>query len=71
MTAGRDAPLRIAALRAEIAELGAVIGQLRRAGLDSATAKLLLARKRAQLDGLMKPSASEAAAPLSPAQPRG
>jgi hypothetical protein len=62
-------PLRIVTLRAEISELGAAIGQLRRAGLDNAAAQLLLARKRAELDGLTRPSAGEEAAPGKPAQP--
>lgn len=69
MTAREALPLRIVALRAEISELGAAIGQLRRAGLDNAAAQLLLARKRAELDGLVRRSLSEAAAPGKPAQP--
>ncbi len=65
-------PLRIVALRAEISELGAVVAQLRRAGLDNAAAQLLLARKRAELDGLMRPLAGAEAAPRKkPAQPSG
>jgi hypothetical protein len=62
-------PLRIVALRADISELGAAIGQLRRAGLDNAAAQLLLARKRAELDGLMRSSTGKAAAPDKPVQP--
>jgi hypothetical protein len=45
---------RILKLRAEILELGSAIRQLQREGLDDATAQLLIARKRAQLDHLMK-----------------
>ncbi len=56
-------PLRIIALRAEISELGSAIGQLRRAGLDNAAAQVLLARKRAELDSLMRPLAGAEAAP--------
>lgn len=56
-------PLRIIALWAEISELGAAVGQLRRAGLDNAAALLLLARKRAELDSLMRLSAGAEAAP--------
>ena len=54
---GLDAPvpLRIVALRGQIAELNAAIRQLHLAGLDNATAQLLLSRKRAELEGLMRP----------------
>ncbi|MBK3664867.1 hypothetical protein JJE66_27025 [Bradyrhizobium diazoefficiens] len=45
---------RILKLRAEILELGSAIRQLQREGLDDATAQLLIARKRAQLDYLVK-----------------
>ena len=45
---------RIVKLRAEILELGSAIRQLQRAGLDDAAAQLLIARKRAQLDHLVK-----------------
>ena len=45
---------RILKLRAEILELGSAIRQLQREGLDDAAAQLLIARKRAQLDQLMK-----------------
>lgn len=41
-------------LRAEILELGSAIRQLQREGLDDAGAQLLIARKRAQLDHLVK-----------------
>jgi len=45
---------RILKLRAEILELGSAIRQLQREGLDDAAAQLLIGRKRAQLDQLMK-----------------
>jgi hypothetical protein len=45
---------RILKLRAEILELGSAIHQLQRAGLDDAAAQLLIARKRAQLETLVK-----------------
>ena len=45
---------RILKLRAEILELGSAIRQLQRAGLDHAAAQLLIGRKRAQLEHLMK-----------------
>ena len=41
-------------LRAEILELGSAIRQLQRAGLDDAAAQLLISRKRAQLEQLVK-----------------
>ena len=47
---------RILKLRAEILELGSAIRQLQREGLDDAAAQLLIARKRAQLDHLVKTS---------------
>ncbi len=47
-------PWKIARLRAEILELNAVVRQLHRAGLDNATAQLLLWRKTAELESLMK-----------------
>ena len=45
---------RILRLRAELLELGSAIRQLQRAGLDDAAAQLLIARKRAQLEHLVK-----------------
>ncbi|MGV7213685.1 hypothetical protein [Bradyrhizobium sp. UFLA05-112] len=45
---------RILKLRAEILELGSAIRQLQRAGLDDAAALLLIARKRAMLETLVK-----------------
>jgi hypothetical protein len=47
-------PLRILRLRAEIGELDGAIRQLRRSGMDSATAELLITRKRAELEDLLK-----------------
>ena len=49
---------RILRLRAEILELGSAIRQLQRAGLDDATAQLLIGRKRAQLEHLVKTNAA-------------
>lgn len=45
---------RMLKLRAEILELGSAIRQLQREGLDDAAAQLLIARKRARLDHLVK-----------------
>jgi hypothetical protein len=39
--------LKILSLRGQIAELGGAIRQLQQSGLDSATAQLLISRKRA------------------------
>jgi hypothetical protein len=44
---------KILKLRAEILELGAVIRQLRQAGMHDAAPQLLLCRKRAELESLM------------------
>ena len=49
---------RILKLRAEILELGSAIRQLQREGLDDAAAQLLIGRKRAQLDQLVKKGSS-------------
>jgi hypothetical protein len=49
---------RILRLRAEILELGSAIRQLQRAGLDDAAAQLLIGRKRAQLEQLVKTNAA-------------
>ena len=54
MEEGPDAHT-IQRLRAEILELGSAIRQLQRAGLDDAAAQLLIARKRALLERLVKP----------------
>ncbi|MDE2377436.1 hypothetical protein [Bradyrhizobium sp.] len=45
---------RILKLRAEILDLCSAIRQLQRAGLDHAAAQLLISRKRAQLDQLVR-----------------
>jgi hypothetical protein len=46
-------PWKIAALRGQLVELGSAIRQLNQSGLDSATAQLLLSRKRAELEDLI------------------
>ena len=51
-------PLKILRLRAEIGELGGAIRQLRRSGMDSAAAELLITRKRAELEDLLKAKTS-------------
>ncbi len=45
---------RIEKLRRQLAELGSAVRRLNQAGLDNATADLLLSRKRAELEDLMK-----------------
>lgn len=45
---------KIQTLRGRLVELGSAIRQLNQSGLDSATAQLLLARKRAELEDLIK-----------------
>jgi len=51
-----DNALDILKLRAELVELGSTIRQLNQSGLDSATAQLLLSRKRVELEDLIKRS---------------
>jgi len=57
---------RILKLRAEILELGSAIRQLQRAGLDDAAAQLLIARKRAQLETLVKSGPQGGAGSIQP-----
>ncbi|HWX58772.1 hypothetical protein [Bradyrhizobium sp.] len=47
-------PLRILELRAQIAGLSSTIRQLQRSGLDDAAPRLLLSRKRAELEDLTR-----------------
>jgi TATA-binding protein-associated factor Taf7 len=58
----REDPLqwKIQSLRGQLAELGSAIRQLNQYGLDSATAQLLLSRKRAQLEDLIKRGRADA-----------
>jgi len=46
-------PVKVSRLRGQLLELGAVVRQLKQAGLDSAAAQLLLSRKRAELEDAM------------------
>lgn len=50
---------RIQTLRGQLVDLGSAIRQLNQSGLDSATAQLLLSRKRAELEDLMKRGRSD------------
>ena len=45
---------KIHTLRGQLVELGSAVRQLNQSGLDSATAQLLLSRKRAELEDLIK-----------------
>jgi hypothetical protein len=49
-----DLAWKLADLRGQIAELGSAIRQLRQAGMESAPAQLLITRKRAELESLLK-----------------
>ncbi|MDO9059406.1 MAG: hypothetical protein Q7U92_10360 [Bradyrhizobium sp.] len=51
-----DDPLdwKIQILRGQLVELGSAVRQLNQSGLDSAMAQLLLVRKRAELEDLIK-----------------
>jgi hypothetical protein len=44
---------KIATLRGQLVDLGSAMRQLQLSGLDSASARLLLSRKRAELEDLM------------------
>ena len=48
-------------LRGQLAELGSAVRQLNQSGLDSATARLLLSRKRAELEDLLEKSRDQPA----------
>ena len=58
-----DDPLewKIQTLRGQLLDLGSAIRQLNQSGLDSATAQLLMSRKRAELEDLMKKRRSNVA----------
>jgi hypothetical protein len=47
-------PLRILELSAQIAELSSTIHQRRRSGLDDAAPRLLITRRRAELEDLTR-----------------
>ena len=47
-------PLRVLELRAQIAELSSAIRQLQRSGLDDAAPRLLISRRRAELEDLTR-----------------
>jgi hypothetical protein len=47
-------PLRILELRAQISELSGTIRQLQFSGLDDAAPRLLISRKRAELEDLTR-----------------
>jgi hypothetical protein len=47
-------PLKVLGLRAQIAELSGTILQLQRSGLDDAALRLLISRRRIELEDLMR-----------------
>lgn len=51
---------KIQTLRGQLVELGSAIRQLNQSGLDSATTQLLLSRKRAELEDLIKRDRADA-----------
>jgi hypothetical protein len=52
---------KIQTLRGQLLDLGSAIRQLNQSGLDSATAQLLMSRKRAELEDLRKKGRSNVA----------
>lgn len=58
----RDNPQqwKIQTLRGQLVELGSAIRQLNQSGFDSATAQLMLSRKRAELEDLIKRDRADA-----------
>ena len=60
----REDPLqwKVQTLRGQLVELGSAVRQLNQSGLDSATAQLLLSRKRAELEDLIKRGRTDARA---------
>ena len=51
---------RIEALRGQITELGSLVRRLDQSGLDNAKAQLVLSRKRAELEDLIKRGRADA-----------
>ena len=51
---------KIQTLRGQLVELGSAVRQLNQSGLDSATAQLLLSRKRAELEDLIRRGRADA-----------
>jgi hypothetical protein len=58
-----DLIFKLAELRGQIAELGSSIQRLQTAGMDSAAAQLLIARKRGVLERLMNSNDTTATPP--------
>lgn len=51
---------KVQSLRGQLVELGSAVRQLNQSGLDSATAQLLLSRKRVELEDLIKRGRADA-----------
>ncbi|WP_347341732.1 hypothetical protein [Bradyrhizobium uaiense] len=64
----RDDVVRMQRLRAELRALDLSVNRLRRAGRDSASAQLLLSRKRAELEDVICRRKDERAASVFPRQ---
>jgi hypothetical protein len=62
---------KIQTLRGQLVELGSAIRQLNQSGLDSATAQLLLSRKRAELEDMIKRGRANARTAQMVRQQRG
>ena len=62
---GTDPTFKLAELRGQIAELGSSIRQLQKAGMNSTSAQLLIARNRGELERLVN---SDGAATTPPAR---
>jgi len=62
---------KVQSLRGQLVELGSAVRQLNQSGLDSATAQLLLSRKRAELEDLIKRGHADARTAQMVRPPRG
>jgi hypothetical protein len=60
-----DLAFKLVELRGQISDLGGAIRQLQRSGLDSASAQLLITRKRGELECLMNLRNAATAAPAT------
>ena len=62
---------KVQSLRGQLVELGSAVRQLNQSGLDSATAQLLLSRKRVELEDLIKRGHADARTAQMVRPPRG
>ena len=61
---------KIQTLRGQLVELASTIRKLDQSGLDSARAQLVLSRKRAELEDLIKRGRSDAVRPVEMVRPQ-